>query len=60
MKRILGNAQLKTHYGREGILFCMASKSGNYLNPHLTMNLNEVTCNKCLRLLKPRCKVDSK
>lgn len=46
------NRKLKVHYGKDGVLYCMASKSGNYLYPHLTMNLNEVTCGNCLKLLK--------
>jgi len=52
MKRILGNRELKIHYGKDGILYCMASKSENYLYPHLTMNINEVTCEKCLKILQ--------
>lgn len=53
-RRILGYKKLKTHYGKEGILYCMASKSDNYSGAHLTMNIKEVTCGNCLRLLNSK------
>ncbi len=45
------NRHLKTHYGENGELMCMPTKSDTYLFPHLTTIENDVTCEKCKELL---------
>ncbi len=45
------NRNLKIHFGENGKLLCMPTKSDTYAFPHLTLNKQEVTCDKCQKIL---------
>ncbi len=48
------NRHLSVHFGENDELLCMPLKSDTYAFPHLTMTEEDVTCEKCRRLLANR------
>jgi len=43
--------QLKTHYGFGKRILCMPATSENYLYPHISADIQMITCKKCKAIL---------